>query len=110
MSSCYYRFVCKTFSKLKKINLLQSTPIFKANEYLQTKPGTKLIWELQDPVQEEELDPWRAAITNEIIDEYNMAALEILKQSTSIWVWSSGRLVTQVRGRLEWCLNVSGFT
>ena len=68
----------------------------KANEYLETKPGTKLIWELQDPVQEEELDPWRAAITNEIIDEYNMAALEILKDNTDIWVWSSGRLVTQV--------------
>ncbi|CAG0914265.1 unnamed protein product [Notodromas monacha] len=67
----------------------------KADDYLAAKPRARLIWSLQDPVDAENLEPSRRMVTNELIDEYNMAAMDILKANPRIWVWSSARLVTQ---------------
>ena len=39
--------------------------------------GKRVIWMLQDPVIEEDLDPARKMITNEQIDLYNKGALEV---------------------------------
>lgn len=38
---------------------------------------TRLLWMLQDPVAHEKLNPDRAAITNDQLDLYNMAAMEV---------------------------------
>lgn len=58
---------------------------------------SQILWVLQDPVVEERLSPDRIMITNEQIDLYNEAAMEILKYSRSsgVHIWSSSRLVAQ---------------
>jgi len=58
---------------------------------------THILWALQDPVSPEKLKPDRSMITNEQIDLYNKAAMEILKYSTTknVHIWSSARLVAQ---------------
>lgn len=43
---------------------------------------TRLLWMLQDPVAHEKLNPDRAAITNDQLDLYNMAAMEVYTVST----------------------------
>nr|XP_027211250.1 N-acetylneuraminate 9-O-acetyltransferase-like [Penaeus vannamei] len=55
---------------------------------------TRLLWMLQDPVAHEKLNPDRAAITNDQLDLYNMAAMEVL-YGTNVRLWSSSRLVAQ---------------
>ena len=59
--------------------------------------STQILWTLQDPVVPENLKPDRIMITNEQIDAYNKAAMEILKYSISqnVHIWSSARLVAQ---------------
>lgn len=59
--------------------------------------STQILWALQDPVVPEKLKPDRIMITNEQIDAYNKAAMEILKYSSSrnVHVWSSARLIAQ---------------
>ncbi|XP_054167954.1 N-acetylneuraminate 9-O-acetyltransferase-like [Oppia nitens] len=59
--------------------------------------SSKILWALQDPVSSEKLDVGRVMITNEQIDAYNKAAMEILKYSNSnnVHIWSSARLVAQ---------------
>ncbi len=58
---------------------------------------THILWALQDPVSPEKLKRDRLMITNEQIDLYNKAAMEILKYSTTnnVHIWSSARLVAQ---------------
>ncbi|XP_042898076.1 N-acetylneuraminate (7)9-O-acetyltransferase isoform X2 [Parasteatoda tepidariorum] len=58
-------------------------------------PATKILWVLQDPVQTEKLDPSKKMITNEQIDMYNKAAMDVLHGS-KVLIWSSSRLVSQV--------------
>ncbi|XP_045612302.2 N-acetylneuraminate (7)9-O-acetyltransferase [Procambarus clarkii] len=55
---------------------------------------TQLLWMLQDPVVPERLKPERLAITNDQLDLYNMAAMEVL-YNTKVRIWSSSRLVAQ---------------
>ncbi|XP_071552262.1 N-acetylneuraminate (7)9-O-acetyltransferase [Panulirus ornatus] len=55
---------------------------------------TRLLWMLQDPVVPERLKPERLPITNDQIDLYNMAAMEVL-YDTNVHIWSSSRLVAQ---------------
>ncbi|KAK8724760.1 hypothetical protein OTU49_010911, partial [Cherax quadricarinatus] len=55
---------------------------------------TQLLWMLQDPVVPERLKPERLAITNDQLDLYNMAAMEVL-YNTKVHIWSSSRLVAQ---------------
>ncbi|CAL1272802.1 unnamed protein product [Larinioides sclopetarius] len=57
-------------------------------------PNTKVLWVLQDPVVTEKLHPSRKMITNEQIDLYNKAAMEVMHHS-KILIWSSSRLVSQ---------------
>lgn len=59
--------------------------------------GSQVLWVLQDPVNPEKLSPDRSMITNEQIDLYNKAAMDILKYSRSegVHLWSSSRLVSQ---------------
>ncbi|XP_053207163.1 N-acetylneuraminate 9-O-acetyltransferase-like [Panonychus citri] len=59
--------------------------------------GCELFWVLQDPVNPEKLDPSRSMISNEQIDLYNKAAINVLKYTTSpkVHIWSSARLVSQ---------------
>ena len=38
---------------------------------------SRVLWMLQDPVVHEKLSPERAAITNDQIDIYNKAAMEV---------------------------------
>uniref|UniRef100_T1KKL8 Cas1p 10 TM acyl transferase domain-containing protein n=1 Tax=Tetranychus urticae TaxID=32264 RepID=T1KKL8_TETUR len=59
--------------------------------------GCEILWVLQDPVNPEKLDPSRSMISNEQIDLYNKAAINVLKYATSpkVHIWSSSRLVSQ---------------
>lgn len=41
-------------------------------------PNTKVLWVLENPVVTEKLHPSRKMITNEQIDLYNKAAMEVL--------------------------------
>ncbi|KAH7932307.1 hypothetical protein HPB52_024739 [Rhipicephalus sanguineus] len=40
--------------------------------------GSRVLWMLQDPVQADRLSPSRHAISNELIDAYNQAAVHAL--------------------------------
>lgn len=59
--------------------------------------STTILWALQDPIKHDLLRKDREMITNEQIDAYNKAAIEILHYSNtnSVHVWSSARLVAQ---------------
>lgn len=59
--------------------------------------GTEVLWVLQDQINPEKLTPDRIMITNEQIDLYNKAAMDILKYSRAegVHLWSSSRLVSQ---------------
>lgn len=59
--------------------------------------STTILWTLQDPIKHDSLRKDRQMITNEQIDAYNKAAMEILHFSitNSVHVWSSARLVAQ---------------
>ncbi|KAI1285807.1 N-acetylneuraminate 9-O-acetyltransferase [Halotydeus destructor] len=61
------------------------------------KQDTQILWVLQDPVDQEKLSKDRKMITNEQVDLYNKAALDILKycRSDNVRVWSSARLASQ---------------
>lgn len=43
-----------------------------------------VLWTLQEPVNAEKLHPARAVITNEQIDMYNKAAMEVILQNYQI--------------------------
>lgn len=64
---------------------------------LMDKLNVNILWVLQDPVEQEKLDPSSKMITNELIDDYNKAAIGVLKYASSpkVHVWSSARLVSQ---------------
>ena len=55
---------------------------------------SSVIWMLQDDVLEQNLSPERSMITNEQINLYNAAALELFRYS-SAEVWSSSRSISQ---------------
>ncbi|CAG9855806.1 unnamed protein product [Phyllotreta striolata] len=55
---------------------------------------TRVLWALQAPVNEEKLKPDQQLITNEMIDEYNKAAIEVLSHSSAD-LWWSARLIGQ---------------
>lgn len=54
----------------------------------------RVLWVLQEPVNHEKLSPDFAMITNEQIDLYNKAAIEVLSHSAAE-LWWSARLVAQ---------------
>lgn len=56
--------------------------------------GSRVLWMLQDPVQVDRLSTSRRAISNELIDAYNQAAVHALRHS-SVEVWSSIRLISE---------------
>ncbi|XP_065312389.1 N-acetylneuraminate (7)9-O-acetyltransferase isoform X10 [Dermacentor albipictus] len=56
--------------------------------------GSRVLWMLQDPVQADRLSPSRQAISNELIDAYNQAAVHALRHS-SVEIWSSIRLISE---------------
>ncbi|EEZ99845.2 N-acetylneuraminate 9-O-acetyltransferase [Tribolium castaneum] len=56
------------------------------------KKKTKVLWALQEPVNSEKLKPELRIITNEIINLYNKAAMEMLHYSEAE-IWRSIRLV-----------------
>lgn len=56
-----------------KRNLTQLVPVLNS-----LIPLTKVLWVLQDPVITEKLHPSRKMITNEQIDMYNKAAMDLL--------------------------------
>nr|XP_023014040.1 N-acetylneuraminate 9-O-acetyltransferase [Leptinotarsa decemlineata] len=58
------------------------------------KRKTRILWALQEPVNEEKLKPEHRMVTNEQIDLYNKAAIEVLSYSSAD-VWWSLRLVGQ---------------
>nr|CAD7458913.1 unnamed protein product [Timema tahoe] len=55
---------------------------------------SKVLWTLQEPVDEKKLHPSRTMITNEQLNKYNQAAIQILQHSAAL-LWSSSRLVAQ---------------
>ena len=59
--------------------------------------SSQLLWILQSPVVEERMLAQRKMITNDLIDLYNKAAIDILNkaESDSVRIWSSSRLVSQ---------------
>ncbi|KAI5719870.1 hypothetical protein M8J76_016173 [Diaphorina citri] len=59
---------------------------------------SRVIWNLQESVNEKKLSPEYEMITNQLIDAYNKAAIETLSSSDVI-VWSSSRLVAS--GKLD---------
>ncbi|ESP04229.1 hypothetical protein LOTGIDRAFT_180023 [Lottia gigantea] len=72
-----------------EVNLTTIQPLIK-----KLKDSTKVLWLLQDPVDELKLNVNRSAITNEQIDDYNKVSIDILENSPAM-VWSSSRLVAQ---------------
>ncbi|KDR17548.1 CAS1 domain-containing protein 1, partial [Zootermopsis nevadensis] len=76
---------------------LNLTHLIQAIDTISAK-RSRVLWTLQEPVNTEKLHPARAMITNEQIDMYNKAAMEILQHSAA-QLWSSSRLVAQ--GNLE---------
>lgn len=60
------------FSSYKR-NLTQLVPVLNS-----LVSFTKVLWVLQDPVITEKLHPSRKMITNEQIDMYNKAAMDLL--------------------------------
>ncbi|KFM77879.1 CAS1 domain-containing protein 1, partial [Stegodyphus mimosarum] len=70
-------------------NLTELMPVLNS-----LTPSTKVLWVLQDPVLTEKLHPSRKMITNEQIDLYNKAAMDIFHHS-KVLIWSSSRLVCQ---------------
>ncbi|RZC39705.1 CAS1 domain-containing protein 1 [Asbolus verrucosus] len=56
------------------------------------KKKTKVLWALQEPVNQDKLKPELHMITNEVIDLYNKAAIEVLYYS-EVELWRSIRLV-----------------
>ncbi|KAG5898071.1 hypothetical protein JTB14_001777 [Gonioctena quinquepunctata] len=58
------------------------------------KKKTRILWALQEPVNEEKLKPGQQMVTNEQIDLYNKAAIEVLSHSFADMWWSL-RLVGQ---------------
>ena len=60
------------FSSYKR-NLTELVPVLRL-----LVPVTKVLWVLQDPVISEKLHPSRKMITNEQIDMYNKAAMDLL--------------------------------
>ncbi|XP_046397120.1 N-acetylneuraminate 9-O-acetyltransferase [Ischnura elegans] len=76
--------------------LVQS--IDKITEKRKDGGHSHVLWTLQEPVDVDRLRPTRAMITNEQIDLYNKAAMEILQHSGA-QLWSSSRLIAQ--GNLE---------
>ncbi|KAJ9581661.1 hypothetical protein L9F63_023160, partial [Diploptera punctata] len=76
---------------------LNLTRLVQAIDTISAK-RSRVLWTLQEPVNTEKLHPARAMITNEQIDMYNKAAMEILQHSAA-QLWSSARLVAQ--GNLE---------
>jgi len=60
--------------------------------------GTLVIWVLQDSVRVDKLSPENSMITNEQIDLYNTAAIEVLLKyttSNAVHIWGSARLLSQ---------------
>lgn len=91
---------CATWS-IKKYNASEDAYLsFKHNltllvpKFQKLTDSTKVIWMMQDPVVESQLNPNRSMITNRQIDLYNRAAYEQLV-FTSVRVWSSSRLIAQ---------------
>ncbi|ELU01043.1 hypothetical protein CAPTEDRAFT_167181 [Capitella teleta] len=56
--------------------------------------SSKVIWMLQDPVDEEAMWESRRMITNQQVDQYNVAAQRTLSGS-SIHIWSSSKQLAQ---------------
>lgn len=95
---------CATWSIQENNGSLESLRDYKTNLTrliydidLLGSHGSEILWALQNPVDPEKLSPERSMITNEQIDLYNKAALDVLRYSTSrgVHVWSSSRLLSQ---------------
>ncbi|XP_059469024.1 N-acetylneuraminate 9-O-acetyltransferase [Neocloeon triangulifer] len=69
------------------------TTLVQAIDYM-SKRHSRVLWTLQEPVNSAKLYPTRSMITNDQIDLYNKAAIEILQHSKAE-LWSSSRLVAQ---------------
>ncbi|GFN99747.1 cas1 domain-containing protein 1 [Plakobranchus ocellatus] len=63
-----------------------------AEMYNKLRDSTKVVWMLQDPVEEEKLVDARKMITNEQIKNYNKIAISALEDSAAT-IWRSSRLV-----------------
>jgi hypothetical protein len=59
--------------------------------------NSEVLWILQSPVVEDRMIGPRKNITNDLIDLYNKAAINILRnaESDNVRIWSSSRLVSQ---------------
>lgn len=64
---------------------------------LSSTGSSQILWMLQHPVREEKLSEKNAMITNEQIDLFNKAAIDVLKyiKNRNVHVWSSSRLLSQ---------------
>lgn len=79
--------VTKDMVKAYSMNL---SKLLQAIDTLTRQKKVKVLWKLQDPVDEEKLsDEWRN-VRNDIIDKYNDAAYSILKYS-GVQIWSSSK-------------------
>lgn len=58
------------------------------------KMHTKVLWALQQPVNEDKLGPDFKPVTNDQIDRYNKEALDVLLYS-DVYMWRSARLVAE---------------
>ncbi|XKL62963.1 hypothetical protein PGB90_005327 [Kerria lacca] len=55
---------------------------------------SRILWVLQAPVDEKKLNVSNLMITNEVIDQYNNAAVKVLKHSC-VELWTSSKLIAQ---------------
>ncbi|XP_038072062.1 N-acetylneuraminate 9-O-acetyltransferase-like isoform X2 [Patiria miniata] len=70
------------------VNLTQLTPILQ-----KTEDSTKVVWMMQAPVQESLLSESRKMITNEQLDMYNAATVDVLA-NTNVELWYSAMEVS----------------
>jgi hypothetical protein len=68
---------CKSKSAYIPLLCLQAIDVISAKR-------SHVLWTLQEPVNTEKLHPARAMITNEQIDMYNKAAMEVMLLNNQI--------------------------
>ncbi|XP_070570765.1 N-acetylneuraminate (7)9-O-acetyltransferase-like isoform X2 [Ptychodera flava] len=96
----YRNATVQAFEEYKK-NLTTLAPVMSS-----LAQSTDVLWMLQQPVEEDKLHIARKMITNEQINMYNDAALEIL-EPTSVKTWKSAAQVSTISNSTEDGLHVN---
>lgn len=79
-------------SEMIKTYSMNLSRLLQSIDTLTRQKKVKMLWKLQDPVDEDKLsEQWRN-VQNDVIDKYNDAAYTILKYS-GVQIWSSAKQI-----------------